>query len=183
VAFVDEMLAIIRESTEAGLEAMAEYLADEVRDEAPGAKLKENIGWFREALAVIVGPVKEPLAPWWRVAELGGWIRAKNWFPYVHSRRDFVGPLLWIPFQKMEEGEFIPTVKLLRRGAMSGVALEYTKGSKTLGPAIAALKQEVYHPPHKGTGYLNVVIEAQMQAAVDRFNAAMQAKIDELDKG
>ena len=179
MAFVDEMTAIIRSSADAGLNAAAEFLADRVREEAPGRALKANIDYFRQELSAIIGPVKEPLAPWWRIAEFGGWIRAKRWFPYINSLRATAGPLLWIPLQKKEEGAgFIPTVKLLRRGSMSGVALEYDPGSKQLGGAIAALKPEVYHPPHQGVGYLNVVIEANMNAAMERFESAMQAAID-----
>lgn len=174
----DQLAAILRESAAAGLEAMAELLADAVREEAPGRDLKANIDWFREELAAIIGPVNEPLAPWWRIAEFGGWIRAKNWFPYVHSRRDNVGPLLWIPFKKQRDGEFIPTVKILRRGSMTGVALEYDPASKRLGGPVAALKPQVYHPPHKGVGYLNVVVEQKMAAAVARFEQAMQDEID-----
>jgi hypothetical protein len=181
VATIDEFASQFRRAATAGLEAMAAFLSDQVRDEAPGKDLKANIGWFREELAAIVGPVKEPLAPWWRIAELGGWIRAKNWFPYVHSDRDFRGPLLWIPVKGGggEKGDpFIPTVKLFRRGATSGAAIAYDPETKKLGGVVAALKSQVYHQPHKQVGYLNVVVEAKMAEAVERFEAAMQAALE-----
>jgi hypothetical protein len=179
VATIDEFASQFRAAATAGLEAMAAFLSDEVEREAPGKDLKANIGWFRDELAAIVGPVHEPLAPWWRIAELGGWIRAKNWFPYIHSFRATAGPFLWIPVQKGGAGDFIPTIKLFKAGASSGAAIAYDPETKKLGGVVAALKSQVYHPPHKGAGYLNVVIEAKMAEATQRFEAAMQAGLKE----
>jgi len=182
VAIADDLAKILRDSSVAGLEAMAKYLADEVRPEAPGKDLKANIGWFRDELAAIVGPVIEPLAPWWRIAELGGWIRAKNWFPYIHSLRAQAGPFLWIPVKgggaDQPGAPFIPTVKLFRKGAASGAAVAYDPQTKQLGGVVAALTSQVYHQPHQGRGYLNWVIDQKMAEAVGRFEAAMQASID-----
>jgi hypothetical protein len=182
MAIADELVSILRDSATAGLEALADFLAEEVRQEAPGSDLKANIGWFRDELAAIVGPVNEPLAPWWRIAELGGWIRAQNWTPYIHSFGTTAGPFLWIPVKgggaDVPGHPFIPTVKLFRRGASSGAAIAYDPASKTLGGVVAALTPQVYHKPHQGTGYLNWVIEQKMAEGVGRFNAAMQASID-----
>jgi hypothetical protein len=173
----EQLAAILRSGAIAGLEAMAAFFAEEVKAEAPGQRLKASIGWFREELSVIIGPVHEPLPPWWRIAEFGGWIRAKNWFPYVHSARAQVGPLLWIPFAKGGGGGFGPTVKLMGRSG-GGVALAYDPGSKTLGGPVAALKGQVYHPPHAGHGYLNWVIQQKMDEGVAVFSGAMQGAFD-----